>query len=392
MTQRTKNAGFLERGFRPFFLVAGVYATVAMALWLLFLRGGVLLSGPMDPLSWHAHELLFGFAGAAVAGFVLTAVPNWTGRLPLSGVPLLLLVLLWAAARMLAALPVPWPLAAAVDVAFPVTLCAVVVREVIAAGNRRNLPVGVALGLLAIAATLDWMETGFILPDTNLGPRLGIAVLVGLTALIGGRIVPNFTRNWLTQQAAEGLPAPFGRLDQAAMVVTVVALPVWAIQPEGVIVAVLLGLAGALNLGRLARWRGMATGAEPLVWILHVGYLWIPLGLLLAAASAGWPGLVPEVAALHGLTVGAITVMIVAVMTRATLGHSGLPLHAGWPTTLVYLLLLTAAVSRVWAGVSDGLYMPLLLTSGGAWIGGFTLYLLRYGPIQIAPRRAPDGG
>jgi uncharacterized protein involved in response to NO len=392
MTQRTKNAGFLERGFRPFFLLAGVYAAVAMALWLLFLRGGVLLPGPMDPLSWHAHEMLFGFAGAAVAGFVLTAVPNWTGRPPLSGVPLLLLVLLWAAARILAVLPVPWPLAAVVDVAFPVILCAVVVREVIAAGNRRNLPVGVALGLLAVAATLDWMESAFFLPDQNIGPRLGIAVLVGLTALIGGRIVPNFTRNWLTQQAAEGLPAPFGRLDQAAMVATVVALPVWAIHPEGVIVAVLLGLAGALNLGRLVRWRGTATGAEPLVWILHVGYLWIPLGLLLAAASSGWPDLVPEVAALHGLTAGAITVMIVAVMTRATLGHSGLPLHAGWPTTLVYLLLLVAAVSRVWAGLSDGWYLPLLLTSGGAWIVGFTLYLLRYGPIQIVPRRAPDGG
>ena len=149
MTQRTKSGGFLERGFRPFFLLAGVYALVAMALWLLVLRGGVLLPGPMDPLSWHAHEMLFGFAGAAVAGFVLTAVPNWTGRLPLSGVPLLLLVLLWAAARVLAAAPVPWPLVAAVDVAFPVTLCAVVVREVIAGGNRRNLPVGVALGLLA---------------------------------------------------------------------------------------------------------------------------------------------------------------------------------------------------------------------------------------------------
>ncbi len=392
MTQRTKSGGFLERGFRPFFLLAGVYATVAMALWLLVLRTGVVLPGPMDPLSWHAHEMLFGFAGAAVAGFVLTAVPNWTGRLPLSGVPLLLLVLLWAAARVLAAAPVPWPLVAAVDVAFPVTLCAVVVREVIAGGNRRNLPVGVALGLLGVANAVDWLEWAFVLPDTGLGPRLGIAVLVALIALIGGRIVPSFTRNWLTQRKAERLPAPFGRFDQAVLIATVLALLVWVVRPQGWAVAVLLGVAGAANLVRLARWRGTVTAAEPLVWILHVGYLWIPLGLLLAAASAGWPGLVPEVAALHGLTVGAITVMIVAVMTRATLGHSGLPLHADWATTLVYLLLLTAAVSRVWAGVSDGLYLPLLLTSGGAWIGGFTLYLLRYGPIQIVPRRAPDGG
>jgi uncharacterized protein involved in response to NO len=391
MTPRTKSGGFLERGFRPFFLLSGVYALVAMALWLLFLRGGVLLRGPMDPLSWHAHEMLFGFAGAAVAGFVLTAVPNWTGRLPLSGGPLLLLVLLWAAARVLAALPVPWPLAAAVDVAFPVTLCAVVVREVIAGSNRRNLPVGLALGLLALANAWDWLESAFLLPDENIGPRLGIAVLVALIALIGGRIVPSFTRNWLAQRKTERLPAPFGRFDTVVLIATLLALLIWTVQPQGSAVAVLLGLAGVANLIRLSRWRGMATGAEPLVWILHVGYLGIPLGLLLAAVSAGWPGLVPEVAALHGLTAGAITVMIVAVMTRATLGHSGLPLHAGWATTLVYLLLLTAAATRVWAGLSDGLYIPLLLTSGGAWIGGFTLYLLRYGPIQVVPRRETTG-
>lgn len=392
MTQRTKSGGFLERGFRPFFLLAGVYAVVAMALWLLFLRGGLLLPGPMDPLSWHAHEMLFGFAGAAVAGFVLTAVPNWTGRLPLSGMPLLLLVLLWAAGRVLAVLPVPWGLAAAVDVAFPVTMSVVVVREVIAGGNLRNLPVGIALGLLALANAWDWLEVAFLLPDENIGPRLGIAVLVALISLIGGRIVPSFTRNWLAQRNAERLPAPFGPFDQVVLVATVLALLVWTVQPQGWGVAVLLGVAGAANLIRLARWRGLATGAEPLVWILHVGYLFVPFGLLLAAMSAWRPDLVPEVAALHGLTAGAITVTIVAVMTRATLGHSGLPLHAGWSTTLVYLLLLVAAVSRVWAGVSDGLYLPLLLTSGGAWIGGFTLYLLRYGPIQIAPRRAPDGG
>ncbi|WP_299439681.1 NnrS family protein [uncultured Rhodospira sp.] len=392
MTPRIKGGGFLERGFRPFFLLAGVYAIVAMALWLLFLRGGLLLPGPMDPLSWHAHEMLFGFAGAAVAGFVLTAVPNWTGRLPLSGVPLLLLVLLWAAGRVLAVLPVPWGLAAAVDVAFPVTMSVVVVREVIAGSNWRNLPVGVALSLLAVANAVDWLEWAFVLPDTGLGPRLGIAVLVSLITLIGGRIVPSFTRNWLTQRKAAKLPEPFGRVDQAVLLVTVLALLTWTVEPRGWLVAALLALAGVGNLVRLARWRGLATAAEPLVWILHVGYLFVPLALLLAAASAWRPDLVPDVAALHGLTAGAITMMIVAVMTRATLGHGGRPLHAGALTTLVYGLLLIAAVSRVWAGLSEGLYLPLLLLSGGAWIGGFVLYLLRYGPIQVAPNRTPSGG
>ncbi|MQX38274.1 NnrS family protein [Roseospira navarrensis] len=389
MSPRIRGGGVLERGFRPFFLLAGVYAIAAMALWLLFLRGHVLLAGPMDPLSWHAHEMLFGFAGAAMAGFVLTAVPNWTGRLPLSGPPLLWLVLLWAAGRLLAVAPVPWALAAVVDVAFPVVLAAVVVREVHAGRNARNLPVGVAIALLGLANAVDWLETAYILPDTNTGPRLGIAVLIALIGLIGGRIVPSFTRNWLSKREGAALPAPFGRFDGAVLLVTVAALLAWVFSPEGWLVAALLALAGAANLARLARWRGPATGPEPLVWILHIGYLGIPLGLLLTAASVQWPGLIPEVAALHALTAGAITVMIVAVMTRATLGHGGQALHAGWMTTLVYLLLLTAALTRVWAGLSDGLYLPLLFTSGGTWIAGFTLYLLRYGPIQLglAPKR-----
>lgn len=378
---------FLDRGFRPFFLLAGVHAALAMAAWLLFLRGRLPLPGPMDPVSWHAHEMLFGFAGAAVAGFALTAVANWTDRPPISGTPLLLLVLAWAAGRLLGAMAVPWELAAAVDVVLPLALAGLVGREVVAAGNWRNLPVVAGIGLLGLASAIDWLEAAGPLADDDLGARLGVAALVGLTCLIGGRMVPAFTRNWLTRRQASRLPAPPDRLDDATLGLTTLALAVWTGLAVGPMVALLLAAAGLLNLLRLARWRGLATLGEPLLWSLHGGYLCLGAGLLLLAAAAGRPDLVPEVSALHGLTAGAVGLTVVAVMTRATLGHGGWPLVAGTDTALVFGLLVVAAISRVWAGFSSDFYLPLLLVSGGTWIAAFMLYLWRYGPIQLGLAR-----
>ncbi|SDG73889.1 NnrS family protein [Roseospirillum parvum] len=380
---------FLDRGFRPFFLLAGVHAVVAMAAWLLFLRGHLALPGPMDPISWHAHEMLFGFAGAAVAGFALTAVANWTGRPPLSGKPLLLLVLAWAAGRLGGAIPVPWELAAAVDVVLPLALAGLVGREVAAAGNWRNLPVVVGIGLLGLASAIDWLEAAGPLADDDLGSRLGVAALVGLTCLIGGRMVPAFTRNWLNRRQATRLPAPPDRLDAATLGLTTLALAAWTGLAVGPVVALLLAGAGLLNLLRLARWRGLATLSEPLLWSLHLGYLWLGVGLLLLAGAAGRPDVVPEVPALHGLTAGAVGLTVVAVMSRATLGHSGRPLVAGTDTAVVFALLVVAAISRVWAGFTSDFYLPLLLVSGGAWIAAFLLYLWRYGPIQLALGERP---
>ena len=389
MSPRLQQGRFLERGFRPFFLLAGLYALAAMALWLVMLLWGVGLWGPLDPLGWHAHEMLFGFATAAVAGFVLTAVPNWTGRLPLSGAPLAMMALLWLAGRVAVLSPIGvWP-AAIVDVTFLVVLDLVVLREVVAGRNWRNLPVAVALAALIGANVVSWLEIAGTLPNHATGNRLGIATLILLICLIGGRIVPSFTRNWLAKRKAARLPAPFGAYDQAVLAVTLVAMVAWALRPEGPVLAAMLTAAAIGNLVRLARWCGLQTLSEPLLWILHVGYLWVPVGLGLAAGAAWEPGLVPAIGVLHAFTAGAATVMIVAVMTRATLGHAGRALTADRTTTATYVLILVAAVARVWASFDAGLYWHLLHVSGAAWIAGFALYLLRYAPIQLAITSRP---
>ncbi len=371
----------LQAGFRPFFLAGPLFALLALGLWVASLSGWLFLDGPLAPLAWHAHEMLFGFAGAAVAGFVLTAVPNWTGRLPLAGWPLALLFLLWLTGRALLLLPaVPLPLAAAVDLAFPAALALAAGREVVAGRNWRNLPVIAAIALFGLANLVTWLEAGGLLPEAGRGQRLGIAVLLLLIGLIGGRIVPSFTRNWLAKRAASRLPAPFGRFDKLVLAVTAIALLLWSWSPQGALVALLLGLAALGNLARLARWRGQDTLDEPLLWVLHLGFLWVPLGLGLAAGAAWAPGLVPPSAALHALTAGAITLMILAVMTRATLGHTGRALSADWATTALYLLVFVAALLRVAANFLASAYHPLIAAAGLFWSAAFLLYLLDYAP------------
>lgn len=203
-------------GFRPFFLAAGVWAFVAMAVWLTALTAGANLPSAMPPQQWHAHEMLFGFAIAAVAGFLLTAIPNWTGRLPLQGLPLAGLAGLWLAGRLAVATgawigAVP---AAVLDLAFPAVLLAATVREVAAGRNWRNLPVVVALGLLAAANLLTHLETAVLTETASLGERLAVGVLAMLVGLIGGRIVPSFTTNWLKRRGDPDLPPPFGLVDK----------------------------------------------------------------------------------------------------------------------------------------------------------------------------------
>jgi uncharacterized protein involved in response to NO len=292
-------------GFRPFFLFGAAWSALIVPLWLgSFMHGGALTR------DWHIHEMMFGYLAAVIAGFLTTAVPNWTGRMPVIGGPLGALFGLWVAGRL--AMLFPGPFAYVVDSLFLIALAGVIWREVLAGRNWRNLPVCLLVSLFAVANVGFHLSRGGSLAA---GERIGLAAAAMLIALIGGRVVPSFTRNWLKARGAERLPAPAGRLDQAVLILTGGALGLWAATPDQPLAGAALAAAGLANLLRLARWRGWATLAEPLVAILHAGYAWLGLGLALLGASVLTP-LVPRTAGIHALTAGAIGVMTLAMMTQ----------------------------------------------------------------------------
>ncbi|HEV2515842.1 MAG TPA: NnrS family protein [Devosia sp.] len=384
----TSGPAILSYGFRPFFLGAGLFAVLSMTAWIGALTLGWGLGGQTyGPLAWHAHEMLFGYTTAALAGFMLTAIPNWTGRLPVSGIPLLALVGLWAVGRILMLQPDIFGLfpTVIVDGAFLPMLAAIAAREIIAGRNWKNLKILAALCLLTCA------NLGFhfqVLTGGELGSvhRAGVSVFVALIGLVGGRIVPSFTRNWLAKAKASKLPRPFGRLDIAAMGLMLACLLAWTIMPETpTVVALGLG-AAALHTLRLIGWRGAATLEEPLLVVLHIAYAFVPLGLLCITLSAlGW---ISAPSALHVLTVGALGNMTLAVMTRSTLGHTGRKLSASPGTSVSYLALLVAAVIRPFAELLPDHYHELLGLSGACWILAFVLFSMEYGRMLLAPRLA----
>jgi uncharacterized protein involved in response to NO len=375
---------WLTHGFRPFFFAAGLWAVVALALWIAMLATGGALPSRFDPLSWHIHEMLFGFVMAAIAGFLLTAIANWTRRLPVRGGPLAGLAGLWLIGRLAclvsAWLP-PW-LGALADLAFPGVLVAAVAREIVAGRNWRNLPMVAPVAVLLIANLLMHLEAADGATPPGLGWRLGLAAVLVLVSVVAGRIVPSFTRNWLAQRRSPGLPAAPGWIDRAALGSLHGGLVGWAFLPSWRPVGGLLVIAAGLNLWRLLRWRGGRTTAEPLLLVLHVGYGWLALGTLLLGLATLDDALPPS-AAIHALTAGAIGTMILAVMTRATRGHTGRALAADRPTVAIFGLVGLAALVRVGAAFAAAWMMPLLVVSAGLWIAAFGLFLLAYGPMLL---------
>lgn len=375
----------LSAGFRPFFLIVGLWGAIDIPVWLATVTGYLTIPTAFGPAVWHAHEMLFGFVQAAIAGFLLTAVPNWTGRMPINGWGLATLAGLLVTGRVAVAFSdVIGPgLAAVIDIAFPVALAAALGREIVAGRNWRNLPMLVILGVLAVANVLTHLQALGFAPTAELGLRLAIGIILMLIGLVGGRIIPSFTRNWLVKRGEKRLPAPAGRFDQAVMAVTGVALAAWVVAPDWIGVAPLMALAAIATAARLARWRGQLTGAEPLVWILHLGFAWLAVGYALMALTPVL-GLVPT-AALHALTGGAMTTMIVAVSTRATRGHTGRALTAKGATTVVYALVTLAALLRVAAGLGAP-YIPTLTAAAVAWAAAFVLFVILYAPMLLMPR------
>jgi uncharacterized protein involved in response to NO len=378
-------------GFRPFFLAAGLWAGVAMALWIAMYVGWAHPPLRFSPVDWHPHEMLFGYLPAAVAGFLLTAVPNWTGRYPIMGWPLAGLFALWVSGRVavLAGAALPAAAVAAIDLAFLVVFALAIAREIVAGKNWRNLKVLALIAVLAVANGLYHFEAlGGGYAAGGYGARLATSAAILLIVVIGGRIVPSFTRNWLVKQAPGGAdPAPFDRLDAIAIVVSLVALALWTLFPAPQATALACLVAGIFNLVRLVRWQGWRAGGEALVWVLHAGFAFVPLGFLLIAAAAAFPDILAPRAALHAFTAGAIGVMTVAVMSRASLGHTGRPLHAGAALTGVYALVIASALLRIVSGVT-GAPTWLLHAAAGAWIAGFLGFAALYAPILLRPRRA----
>lgn len=385
--QRDALPAVLLYAFRPMFLAAGSWAIIALVLWLSMFFGYIQLPTRFDPLSWHIHEMLFGFVMAAVAGFLLTAIPNWTGRLPVRGFRLAALVTLWVMGRLacLVSADMPAWLAMVLDLAFPGMLLFVATREIIAGHNWSNLPTTAPLAVFLIADLLMHLEALNEPVLSGLGWRLGIAAPVILIGVIGGRIIPSFTHNWLFKHRSPRLPVSANPFDTVCVAVLALAFILWAFVPGHRLTGALLIAAALLNAVRLSRWAGLASCPEKLLFILHVGYGWVALGTALLGLSIFDIG-VPGPSAIHALTVGAIAVMILAVMPRVTLGHTGRALTANRATVAVFVLINGAAIVRVCAAWHAALMATLLLVAGALWIAAFLLFELIYGPMLLTRR------
>ncbi len=371
--------------FRPFFLLIGGYAVVMIAAWGLHQAGVPVGSGALPAKVRHGHEMLFGFAGGAIAGFLLTAVATWTQRPPVAGLPLIALCGFWSAARVGALLPdgFGWGLWASASLLFWAWLLVLMAREVVGAKNLRNYKALVLL-LAFLGAEAVFFLSGpdnFHLMEGSL--YAGIFLILGMISLIGGRIIPAFTQNWLrlTQPGRTVQLPAFDRIDLIAvglMTAFATGLILW---PAAMVTGWLGLLAAAAQAARLVRWQGWLTRREPLLWVLHLGYAWIPTGFgLLGLTALGHPGLFD--AGLHALTYGAIGTMILGVAARVALGHTGRPLLATPAMTIAFWLITLGALARLFAPAGSGLMVASVLL----WVSAYGIFLARYAPILLAPR------
>lgn len=376
----------LSYGFRPFFLLGSIYAGAVIPLWLGVFAEDVELPIVFAPRDWHIHEMLFGYVAAILGGFLLTAIPNWTGRLPLQGAPLAVLVSAWLAGRIAVAMSasIGWVTACAIDAAFLALLAGAAAREIIAGRKWSNLPV-VALVSLFVTDNVAFHIEAHVNGLADHSSRFAVALVITLISLIGGRIVPSFTRNWLARQRPGRMPSPFGRFDAIIVAVSVFSLAAWIVGPTSRITGVVLVIAGGVHTIRLARWAGYRTVGDRLVLILHLAYAFVPLGYILSGLAA-FDNLPPS-AGIHAWTGGAIGTMTLAVMTRATLGHTGQALRASIGTQCVYAAVIAAALTRVCASIDAAHMHVLLIAAGIGWTTAFFGFAL-YGPILCSPREA----
>ena len=378
----------LSYGFRPFFLLALIFATTVIPLWVATYQGFVEISGPFQSVDWHVHEMLFGYSAAVICGFLFTAIPNWTGRMPIRGWPLGVLICLWIAGRV-AMSGIggfrPPIVVMIIDSSFLFAVGLMIVTEVVAGRNWKNLKVVIPILIFFCANILYHIEV-LTQGSAEYGRRLGFAVVVFLVTLIGGRIIPSFTRNWLVKSKQGKLPIPFNRFDGVCLAAGACALIAWVILPNIRFVGWILIITSTLHLVRLMRWRGYRTCKSPLLMMLHVAYSFIPLGLFVL-------GIGEQTAGLHLLGIGAIGGMTTAVMMRATLGHTGRTLKAGPNLVLAFLLIGLAAILRSSAPFIEVAMLSGIEIAAILWTVGYGMILLHVGPMLCSAsvkRRTPN--
>jgi uncharacterized protein involved in response to NO len=380
--QRTAPAGFAlwALGFRPFFLLAAAFGAVSILLWGLQFTGHLsapYLPGPL----WHAHEMLFGFTLAVIVGFLFTAGRNWSGQPTPTGGKLAALAALWLAGRVLVLTPYGW-LSAIVNAAFPLACAVALAIPVWRGRNKRNyFFVGLLVLFAAASFTVHLAQLGVITVPAFAGIQVGLDAVLFILCVMAGRVVPMFTIN--------GVPGVFARrepvLEKVALGSVLALLAADALQAPAAVIGVIAAVAGLAHLARWALWKPWQTLRVPLVWVLHLAYLWIPVHLAMrACAAAGWIGLSP---ALHALTAGAVGGLIIGMITRTARGHTARPLRADWRDVSCYVLVALAAFARVIVPlVAPQHTMQALLCSAVLWSLGFGLYCVAYWNVLTRPR------
>ena len=367
-------------GFRPFYLLAAIYSALSVSLWAAQYSGwlpSAYLQGPL----WHGHEMLFGFTLAVVAGFLLTAVRAWTGQPTPVGGPLMALAALWVAGRILVF--TPWTAAAAiVNAAFPLALATAIAIPLLRARNARNyFFVGLLLLMSVLVAALHLALLGKAVLPPRLGLVLGLDVMLFIMAVMGGRVIPMFTNNGVPGAGATRQPL----LEKVALGAVLALFLADLLQWPPPFVAAVALTAAVAHGARLAFWRGWRTLGTPLVWILHAAYAWMVVHLALRGVSA--LGLLADSVAIHALTVGAIGGLTLGMMTRTARGHTARPLVADRYETACYVLIMLAAVIRVFGGMAwPAWYMASVQLSAALWAVAYGLYAVRYWPVLTRPR------
>ncbi len=382
---KLQNYLFFSYAFRSLFLLAVIQALVGISFWYLWYSGNISIQWQVNPVYWHGHGMIMGFAGAAIAGFLLTAVATWTGRPAVRGWPLALLCGFWLVARLEFVLPLYAALAA---VLFWLWLLTIMAREVVSASNQRNYKILFLLVAFLILETLYFYAESQHASWQRQVILCQIWLVILMINLIGGRVIPAFTRNWLLKNrpdlASIHLPVEFGSVDILASAALFIFALSTVLEINGIIVLGLSILTSVLQFWRLMRWQGRRTLADPLVWMLHLSYFWIPLGVLLV--GFGTAGYISVSAGIHTLTIGAVAGMIVSVSARAALGHTGRPLASHPLLSCSIILLALAAATRIAASLTGSSSLITLTTV--FWFCGFLCFAIRYVPILVTPALA----
>ena len=376
-----KNWPVLRLGFRPFYIGTALVACLTVPLWIAAFAGWISLNLPITPLLWHAHEMLFGFAAGVIAGFLLTAVKAWTGLATPRGATLGALFVLWLAAR-IAGITGPYLIYAVLDVALLPVVAVILLRVLILAKNRKNLPlIGVLLLLGGANAAFHLSVMGILDIPPLQALYAGLAMIVMIESVMAGRVVPAFTMS-----VTPGLKIKIPRWSElTTLAVTAVALALWVLAPPGPVTFVACALAAVLHAVRLAQWHPWVTRSRPILWILHASYAWVVVGFaLLAVVQLGWIAVSPAV---HALAVGTTGGLIIGMITRTARGHTGRQLQVSSPEILAYVLVMTAGLLRVLMPIAaPQWYVAALVVAALAWSLAFAIYLVIYTPWLLQTR------